>query len=137
MILSKTSEYAIRILSYMASSEGELYSAKSILEKISIPQKYMRRIMTDLSKHGFIQSVQGRDGGYKFLKNPSQIYISDIIDALDGMEKFVGCILGFEECSCKNPCALHESYLETKEKLHKTFSETNLLTIKNSSFLRF
>ena len=137
MILSKTSEYAIRILSYMASTEGELFSAKSILEKISIPQKYMRRIMTDLSKHGFIQSVQGRDGGYKFLKSPSEIFVSDIIDALDGMEKFVGCILGFEQCSCENPCALHNSYIETKEKLHKTFSQTNLETIKDSAFMRY
>lgn len=137
MILSKTSEYAIRILSYMASTEGELFSAKSILDKLQIPQKYMRRIMTDLSKKGFIQSVQGRDGGYRFLKSPSEIFVSDIIDAVDGMEKFVGCILGFEECSCENPCALHHSYIETKGKLHQTFSHTNLENIKNSSFLRF
>lgn len=121
----------------MASSENDLFSAKSILEVIIIPEKYMRRIMTDLSKHGFIQSIQGRDGGYRFLKSPNEIFISDIIDAVEGMEKYTGCLLGFEHCSGENPCALHNNWTETKEKLNQTFTTTTLASVKDNAFLKF
>ena len=66
MKLSKTSEYALRILSFMAKDSSHLYSAKYLIEKLNISDKYLRRLMTDLCKAGFIKSIQGRDGGYIF-----------------------------------------------------------------------
>ncbi len=133
MKLSKTTEYAIRILCFMASNEDKIHSAKSILEKIKIPQKYMRRIMTDLSKNNFIQSTHGREGGYRFLKSPDSIFLSDIIEAVEGMEKYVGCILGFNECSGSNPCAMHNSWVDTREKLFQTLTKTNLSDLTSPS----
>ena len=59
--------------------------------------------MTDLSKAGLIKSVQGRDGGYSFNKKINNIYLSDIIDIVEGMEKYKGCVLGFDKCSDDNP----------------------------------
>ena len=62
MILSKTSEYALRILAFMSKNEDKLYSAKFLVDTLQISDKYLRRLMTDLTKAGFIYSVQGRDG---------------------------------------------------------------------------
>lgn len=68
MKLSKTSEYALRILIFMAKEPEQLYTAKQLVEELNVSDKYLRRLMTDLSKSGFIRSVQGRDGGYMFIK---------------------------------------------------------------------
>ncbi len=137
MKLSKTSEYAIRILSFMALSDKELFSAKYLLEKINIPQKYMRRIMTDLSKHNFITSVQGRDGGYFFSKDIKTIFLVDIIDAVEGIKAYTGCILGFHECSDEKPCAMHLSWVKTKDELIHTLTTTSLNDIKNNKVSQF
>ncbi|OFX59829.1 MAG: hypothetical protein A2046_06210 [Bacteroidetes bacterium GWA2_30_7] len=137
MKFSKTTEYAIRILSYMATDYEKLYSAKSIVEKLNIPNKYMRRIMTNLSKNNFIVSIQGRDGGYKFMKSPDNIYLAEIIDSVDGIDKYMGCVLGFNECTPESSCAMHKSWTDTKEKLYNTLSKTSLANLIKDTINKF
>ena len=136
MKLSKTSEYAIRILSYMAKESDKLFSAKQLVEKLNISDRYLRKLMTSLSKAQLIRSTQGRYGGYSFEKNIKDIYISDIINAVEGMEKYLGCILGFNECSDENPCSMHNVWAETREKLVATFSKTSLYKISQTEILK-
>ncbi len=126
MKLTKTSEYALRILSFMARKPEELYPARHLVEQLKISDKYLRRLMTDLSKAGFIRSIKGREGGYVFAKNISEIHLSQIIDAVEGMEKYMGCVLGFGECSDDNPCVMHESWLPMREKLMNVLNNKTL-----------
>jgi Rrf2 family protein len=137
MKLNKTTEYSLRILIYMAQKPSELYSAGTLVKELKVSDKYLRRIMTDLSKSGFIQSAQGRTGGYSFAKDPSQIFLLDIIDAVEGIDSFNGCVLGFESCSCINPCAMHETWLPVRNELNKVFSETKLSELDFEKILRF
>jgi len=137
MKLSNTSEYAIRILGFMARDSSQLYSAKYLVEKLGISDKYLRRIMTDLSKAGFINSKQGRDGGYSFAKPIEDIYLYDIIDSVEGIEKYKRCLLGFDDCSDENPCAIHSKWGEIRKNIFKVFETTNLKEIADSGNTRF
>lgn len=137
MKLSKTSEYALRVLSYMVNSDKEVFSAKFLVETLQVPDKYLRRLMTDLSKKGLIKSVQGRDGGYIFAKNPNDIYISQVIDAVEGIYKYEGCLMGFNDCGNENPCSLHQDYAPIKEQLLEFLSTTSLAEIRNEGVLKF
>ena len=137
MKLSKTSEYALRILIFMAKNPEELYTAKYLIEKLTVSDKYLRRLMTDLSKSGFIRSTQGRDGGYTFAKDIHDIFLYDIIDSVEGMEQLNDCALGFNECSCSNPCAMHDDWIIIREKLNKVFNQTKLSDLEFDKILRY
>jgi len=137
MKLSKTSEYALRILIYMAKEPTLLYTAKKLVEELRISDKYLRRLMTDLSKAGFIVSTQGRDGGYQFAKNIDEIYLYDIVDAIEGMEKLNDCVLGFEICSCENPCAMHDTWLNVRNELNRIFRKTKLSDMDFEEITRY
>ena len=126
MKLSNTSKYALRILSFMAKEPKLLYSAKYLVSQLNISDKYLRRLMTDLSKAGFIRSIQGREGGYRFSKKIEQIFLSDIIDAVEGMNKYLGCVLGFEKCSNENPCVMHSTWKGVREEFIKVFQTKSL-----------
>ena len=137
MRLSKTSEYALRVLSFMINSDMQVFSAKYLIDTLDVPDKYLRRLMTDLSKSGFIKSMKGRDGGYIFAKNANTIHISQVIDAVEGMDKYEGCIMGFGDCSDDNPCSLHENYAPIKEQLIIFLSTTTISELKSTSILKF
>jgi len=126
MKLSNTAEYALRILIYMGKDVQRLYSAKQLVEALHISDKYLRRLMTDLTKSGIILSVQGRDGGYVIAKKPEDIKLSDIIEAIEGMDKYTGCLLGFENCSDENPCALHSSLGPIRQEFFRVFTKKTL-----------
>ncbi len=126
MKLSKTSEYALRILSYMAKDPSQLYTAKQLIETLHISDKYLRQLMTGLTKSGLIYSIQGRDGGYSFAKKPTEIFLSDIVDSVEGMNRYTGCILGFEHCSDDNPCVMHKVWVEARKEFIQTFTTKTL-----------
>ena len=137
MKLSKTSEYALRILSFMINSELQVFSAKYLVEKLGIPDKYLRHLMTNMRKKGFIKSFQGREGGYVFAKNANRIYLSDVIDAVEGMDKYSGCIMGFESCSNEAPCSLHKTYAPVRDNVIGFFSSTTISELKDIDVLKF
>ncbi len=110
----------------MAKEPARLYTAKSLIETLQISDKYLRQLMTDLTKAGLIYSIQGREGGYSFAKKPSEIFLSDIIDSVEGMKKYTGCILGFDHCSDENPCAMHTMWDKTRYRFIQTFTQKTL-----------
>ncbi len=137
MRLSKTSEYALRVLSFMINSDMQVFTAKYLIESLDVPDKYLRRLMTDMSKKGFIKSLQGREGGYVFAKNANKIFISDVVDAVEGMEKYRGCVMGFNKCSDENPCSLHKAYDPVRERFVNFLISTTISELKDQSVKKF
>ena len=137
MILLKTTEYAVRVLAFMANDDKELSSAKYLHEQLGIPYKYLTSLMTNLSKHGYLMSVKGRDGGFKINKSLKDISLSEIIETFEGMENFNSCILGFHECSCTDPCAMHYVWEDNKKNLLYTFENTTLDDLSNVNISKF
>ncbi len=114
----------------MAKDPESKYSAKYLVEKLGISDKYLRRLMTMLAKAGFITSTQGRDGGYSFAKNLNAIFLFDIIDAVEGMDKYMDCVLGFDECSDENPCVLHHSWVKMRDSFVGMMHDISLADLK-------
>ncbi len=137
MKLSNTSQYALRILCFMAKEPGKRYSAKYLVEKLKISDKYLRRLMTDLSKAGFIRSIQGREGGYVFNRETRSIILADIINAVEGLDKYMGCLLGFEQCSDENPCALHHVWVKIREDYSALFNSMSLADLNLNEINKF
>jgi Rrf2 family protein len=129
MNFSKTASYSLNILSYMAAHEECNMSAAFLNEKLSIPYSYLRRILTDLSKSGFIRSTRGRSGGFTLGKAKEEIFLADIIEATDGLEILNKCILGFASCPFNNECSMHPVWESTRESILRVLKETSLAQV--------
>jgi len=121
----------------MAKKPADLYTAKYLIAQLHVSDKYLRRLMTELSKAGFIKSTQGRDGGYTFAKPIDEISLFDIIDSVENMDKLNDCVLGFNECSCTNPCAMHNEWMIVRQILNQLFHETKLSDLDFDKILRY
>ncbi len=131
MRLSNTSQYAIRILSYMAKQKDTpSINATMLSETLSIPYKFLTKIMTELVDAGFILSIRGREGGYKFLKDTSEIKINDILKLFNDSIADEECVLGIGFCRGDDDggskCALHDQWIESKILLQKMFKESSI-----------
>lgn len=133
MTFSKTTEYALRTLALMASQEKELYSSDYLHTQLNIPKKYLQRLLTDLSKNGLITSIRGKFGGYSFARSIDQIFLSDIIEAVEGFKTTPSCFFGFSECALDDPCAMHEVWEKSQTELIDTLSTTKLSELVKKS----
>jgi Rrf2 family protein len=126
MQLSNTSQYAIRILAYMADKKDSQLNATQLAEILYIPYKFLTKIMTDLVKVDLVESTRGREGGYKLKKKSSDIMVGDILDVFNDSIKDEQCVLGIGFCNGMCKCALHDQWMEPKLLLQKMFRESSL-----------
>lgn len=126
MILSQTTEYALRALALMSQDERATYSSTFLHRRLGIPRKYLQRLLTGLTKSGLIRSVRGRNGGYVFARSIKRIYMSQIIDAVEGFERVPSCFFGFKVCALDSPCALHDLWSGSQLTLIRALSTTRL-----------
>lgn len=127
VFFSKKCEYALQSILLMAlSSADEIHPAEEISKKLSIPREFISKILQSLTDSGIVQSRKGKSGGFKLAKPPSKIKLIDIVEAVDGLESFNTCVLGFPKCSSENPCPLHDKWGELRTKAYKMLSEGNL-----------
>jgi Rrf2 family protein len=123
MLFSKTCEYAIRACIYIAQQSGEdkKVAIKEIAKGIDSPEHFIAKILQNLSKKGFINSVKGPNGGFYMDKKNLKTTISDIVLLIDGDSLFTKCVLGLKQCSETKPCPLHNQYKHTRKEIIELF----------------
>jgi len=110
----------------MAANQDTVMSASELNKKLQIPYPYLRQILANLSRSGFIRSNRGRNGGFIFRKSTKKISLADILEATDGLETLNRCMLGFNECPFDNQCAMHTTWEQTRSNIVKILKETTL-----------
>lgn len=85
MRISTKVEYGlIALLDIAIHSQGdENISSLKIAEHNNIPRKFLEQIMISLRSARLVTSIKGSKGGYKLTRKPSQIKLTEIINALD------------------------------------------------------
>jgi len=126
MNFTRTTEYALRILTYMVQKKDQLHSGEEIYNALQIPKKYQQRILTDLVKGGFIKSIRGRNGGFTFSREPETILLSEIITFTEGVEWAPRCIYGYEDCGLDTPCAMHNRWVAMQDSQIQLLSSLKL-----------
>jgi Rrf2 family protein len=137
MRFQKTTEYAIRVMVFLANTPEEWHSVNRLHKTLDIPYKYLGRLMHTLAKAGFLEVAQGKQGGYRINPNKSMIYLYEIVGAIEGLESYNRCVLGFPECSDTNPCPLHAYWLEHQEGLKEMIYNLSLNDLKSGLNLKF
>lgn len=137
MRFQKTTEYAIRVMVYLANHKGERFSVNRLHNILMIPYKYLGRLMHKLNRAGFVEVLQGKQGGYRLNVNRSPIYLYEIIGVVEGLENYNRCILGFEECSDKNPCTLHKYWLKQQNSIRDMIYNISLNDLEGTLNVRY
>jgi Rrf2 family protein len=111
VIFSKKCEYGMQAILYLAAQEmGTMVSSEEISKVLKIPREFISKILQSLRESGLIYSTKGKAGGFGLAKEPSRIKLIDVVSAIDGLDIFDNCVLGFPECSPTHPCPVHETW---------------------------
>jgi len=84
MDISKKSDYAIRAILELASSEAPSLTTEQIATAQQIPQHFLENIMLDLRRADMIITQRGPGGGCRLAQPASEITLADIVRAVDG-----------------------------------------------------
>lgn len=128
--LSKKVEYGLIAIRHMASGSGRrMFTAKEIADSYHIPYELLAKVMQRLVKEGFISSTQGVHGGYVLARNPNQIKVIEIINAIEGKTNvtIVQCEAdGPTDCIIHTTCTIKDPLVKLQESINKVFEDLSI-----------
>jgi Rrf2 family protein len=136
MIFTSATEYAIRGLSHMvirANGEGPMLLDDLVQSAHPpLPRDYLAKVFQKLVHGGILRSVKGRGGGFTLARPPHQITVMDIVEAIDGPQRFDRCVVGLEQCNDQMPCPQHDLYKPIRQRLKDYLNTTTLADLASS-----
>jgi len=127
-MFSTSCQYGLQGILYIAmeSSKDKNVGLIEIAENQEIPRHFLSKILQQLVKAGLLESMKGPNGGFKLSKKPEKITLLQVIKAIDGLEVFTQCGIGFKKCSDEYPCPIHHDFKIVRDKVFELFKEKTL-----------
>ena len=127
-MFSTSCQYGLQGMLYIAihSSKEKNVGLIEIAENQEIPRHFLSKILQQLVKAGLLESMKGPNGGFKLSKKPGKITLLHIIKAIDGLEVFTQCGIGFKKCSDDHPCPIHHDFKIVRDKVYELFKKKTL-----------
>ena len=136
-MLSKTGIHAIRAMVALAEvPEGAYQGAGAIANAIHAPRNYLGKLLQLLSREGLVESQKGMGGGFRLSLDPKKISLLDVVDPIEHISRWSGCILGRQSCSEENPCALHPRWKVVREHYIQMLQETTVAELLQDTTLK-
>lgn len=125
--LTRRGDYAVRAMLALADEDGERWlSVRLISTRMTIPQRFLPHVMTDLVRAGLIEGRQGRTGGYRLTRPPAGISLLDVIRAAEPDDLDPACILRGGPCGEDGRCAVHDVFAGARAALVERLGATTL-----------
>ncbi len=106
MRLTLYSDYALRVLMYLAVRGRDLVSIQEIAAAYGISAHHLTKVVQRLGRSGFVETVRGRRGGLRLAKAPDEIRIGAVFRSTEEDLALVGCMADPQACAISGICGL-------------------------------
>jgi Rrf2 family protein len=106
--------------------DGGYAGAARIAQEIGAPQNYLGKLLQTLAGEGLVESQKGLGGGFRLVRRPKDISLLDIVEPIEHISRWSGCILGWPECSELDPCAIHNRWKTARNSYLQMLKRTTI-----------
>ena len=115
--------------------EGPI-SIKDIAVKQGLSDAYLEQLFAQLKKTHLIKSVRGAKGGYVLTRDPSEITVGEVIDALEGPIEISPCVGGSNtdfKCGKTAVCATRGLWMDVHRSIRNVIDNRTLKDLVDSA----
>lgn len=91
MRVTTFSDFALRVLMYLALNEGRRATAAEIAGAYGISHHHLTKVVHLLGRGGWIRTTRGQGGGLALEKPPTQIRLGEVVRACEGGGQVAPC----------------------------------------------
>ncbi len=104
MQLTKHTDYAFRILTYVASMSEDKTTIQKISDALSISRNHLMKIVNQMATEGWIQANRGKNGGIKLGIQPDALTLRQVVERMEQTLEPVNCEVPL--CTLNSHCQL-------------------------------
>jgi Rrf2 family iron-sulfur cluster assembly transcriptional regulator len=126
MRLTTKGRYAVTAMLDLAlHGKGKPVSLADISGRQNISLSYLEQLFAKLRRNDLVSSVRGPGGGYKLSRGGQEIFVAQIIDAVNEAVDATGCG-GTADCQQGEVCLTHHLWCDLSDQIHGFLSQISL-----------
>lgn len=130
MQLNLTTDYAIRIVLYLAMKKAAV-SSKELSQGLGVPPAYVLKITRRLAGVGLVSASVGMKGGISLAKAPEDISLLEIIQVMENTIQINRCLEA--DCYCSRyaveNCPVRKVYMTIQKQMEHTLSSMTIRSL--------
>jgi Rrf2 family protein len=116
--ITRQAEYGVRAMTYLSErgQDGRVPTAV-ISEAENIPHPFLTKVISRLVTAGLVFTSRGMGGGVELARQPEEITLLEVMEALDGPLLLSYCLLRTGTCEHEPDCAVHDAWADIQANL--------------------
>ena len=131
MQLNKFTDYALRILLYIAQPRDMPYTIAEIAEDLHVSKNHLVKIVHFMGQHNWIITTRGKGGGIRLNPQVLNSQLGEIVRILQGGHQIVEC--NTPPCVLRSKCGLKGILDQTLEQFYISLNQYTLNDVLNTS----
>ena len=126
MQITRQADYAVRAVLHLARSGNTERSATSTIAKEqNIPPSFLAKIISQLSIAGLLHTSRGARGGVTLAREPKDITLLEVVEAIDGPIQLNECVANNGACTFEENCPIRPVWCDAQDELVNRLRGTN------------
>src|ERR1043165_6729260 len=126
MQITRQADYAVRAVLHLARVDGNERTATSAVAKEqNIPPSFLAKIISQLSIAGLLHTSRGARGGVTLARDPKDITLLEVVEAIDGPIQLNECVGSEGACTFDGDCPIRSVWSEAQEDLVSRLKQTD------------
>lgn len=118
MQITRQADYAVRAILYLAQVENnERVATSRVAQNQKIPSSFLAKIIAQLSIAGLLDTLRGAHGGVRLAREPRNITLLEVVEAIDGPIQLNVCVGAPGNCSFEPNCSVRMVWCDAQNEL--------------------
>jgi Rrf2 family protein len=93
---------ALHALVILGQQNNRSMSVREIVEKLPVSAAHLAKVLQRLARLGLLDSVRGPRGGFRLARDPKNMSLLEVYEAVDGPLRPGGCVFDHPVCPAGN-----------------------------------
>lgn len=129
MKLTLHTDYALRVLLYLAGEPQRHASVAEIAEAYAISYNHLTKVVHRLVRDGYLSSIRGRSGGVMLAVDAAQLKVGQLVREMEGDEEPAAC----PTCPLMPACGLRDALCRAMDAFYAVLDDYTLADMLDST----
>jgi Rrf2 family protein len=127
MEITRQADYAVRAMIHLGSMPPDTRVSSAVISRAQrVPLPFLTKVIAQLVHAGLVTTSRGMGGGVALTRDPEEITLLDILEAVEGPITLNRCLLRGIKCELEPTCPMHDIWIEIQKHLVEKLKQVSL-----------